>query len=48
MEDPTAEMDWDDEDYDETQENFMESIYERQQELKRECHDLIETDGEPI
>jgi len=48
MEDPTAEMDWDDEDYDETQENFMESIYERQQELKRECHDLVETDGEPI
>jgi len=48
MEDPTVDMDWEDEDYEETQMEFMDSLYERQQEMLRECHDLIETDGEPI
>ena len=48
MEDPTVDKDWDDEDYDEVQMEFMESLYDRQQELLSECHDLIDTDGEPI
>lgn len=48
MEDPTEDMDWDDEGYDEAQMEFMDSIYERQQEMLQECHDLINTDGEPI
>jgi hypothetical protein len=26
----------------------MDSIYERQQEMLRLCHDLVDTDGEPI
>lgn len=48
MEDPTIDMDWDDEDYDQTQMEFMESIAERQDELLAECHELVESDGEPI
>ena len=48
MEDPTIDMDWEDEGYDEVQMEFMESIYERQQEMLKECHDLVNTDGEPI
>jgi hypothetical protein len=48
MEDPIEDMDWDDEGYDEAQMEFMDSIYERQQEMLQECHDLINTDGEPI
>jgi len=48
MEDPTIDMDWEDEGYDEVQMEFMESIYERQQEMLKESHDLVNTDGEPI
>jgi len=48
MEDPTVDMDWDDEEYEQTQMDFMESLYERQREMVLYCHDLIETDGEPI
>ena len=48
MEDPTVDMDWDDEEYEQTQMDFMDSIYERQQEMLRLCHDLVNTDGEPI
>jgi len=48
MEDPTVDMDWDDEEYEDTQMEFMDSVYERQHELVLQCHDLIETDGEPI
>jgi len=48
MEDPTEDMDWDDEEYEQTQMDFMESLYERQREMVLYCHDLIETDGEPI
>jgi hypothetical protein len=48
MEDPTEDMDWDDEEYEQTQMDFMDSIYERQREMVLYCHDLIETDGEPI
>lgn len=48
MEDPTVDKDWEDEDYDDVQMEFMESLYERQQEMLLECHDLIDTDGEPI
>jgi len=28
--------------------DFMDSLYERQREMVLYCHDLIETDGEPI
>jgi len=48
MEDPTVDMDWDDEGYDDAQMEFMDSLYERQQEMLRLCHDLVNTDGEPI
>lgn len=48
MEDPTIDMDWDDDEYDTVQMEFMESIAERQDELLAECHRLVETDGEPI
>ena len=48
MEDPTVDMDWDDEEYEQTQMDFMDSLYERQQEMLRLCHDLVDTDGEPI
>lgn len=48
MEDPTVDMDWDDEEYEQTQMDFMDSIAERQDELLAECHELVETDGEPI
>lgn len=48
MEDPTVDKDWDDEDYDDVQMEFMESLYDRQLEMVRESHDLIDTDGEPI
>jgi hypothetical protein len=48
MEDPTEDMDWDDEEYEQTQMDFMDSLYERQRELVLYCHDLVETDGEPI
>ena len=48
MEDPTVDMDWEDEGYDDAQMEFMDSLYERQQEMLRLCHDLVNTDGEPI
>ena len=48
MEDPTIDMDWEDEEYDEVQMEFMDSIYERQQEMLKECHDLVNTDGVPL
>ena len=48
MEDPTVDKDWEDEDYDEVQMEFMESLYERQREMVLYCHDLVDTDGEPI
>jgi hypothetical protein len=48
MEDPTEDMDWDDEEYEQTQMDFMDSIYERQREMVLYCHDLVDTDGEPI
>ena len=48
MEDPTEDMDWEDEEYEQAQEDFMESIYERQREMMLSCHDLVVSDGEPI
>jgi len=48
IEDPTEDMDWDDENYDQTQMEFMESIAERQDELLARCHELVVSDGEPI
>jgi len=45
LEDPTFDKDWDDEDYDEVQMNFNESVYNRQQELLEECRRVIDLDG---
>ena len=49
MEDPTADMDWDDEEYEQTQMDFMDSIADRQRELVDLCHEFIDgNDGELI
>ena len=48
IENPLDNMDWDDEKYDETSEEFYESLYENQQSLLGLCHELVVTDGEPI
>lgn len=48
LENPTDEMDWDDEGFDEAQEQFMDELYEVQQALLNACHKYVETDGEPI
>ena len=48
MEDPTLEMEWDDEDYDQTQSDFVDSIYDRTQELLQNCRTYVLSDGEPV
>ena len=49
MEDPTVDMDWDDENYDQTQMEFMEEIAERQDEMLANCYEMIEEGlGEPV
>lgn len=49
MEDPTLEMDWDDEGYEDAQMEFMDSIYERQQEMLAYCKEMIDdNEGENI
>ena len=48
IENPLEDMDWDDENYDETSEEFYESLYDNQQSLLGLCHELVITDGEPI
>lgn len=49
MEDPTVDMDWDDEGYDDAQMEFMDSIGDRQDEMLQFCHQSIDdNDGEPI
>ena len=45
MEDPTVDMDWDHEDYDQTQMEFYESVAETQDNLLSQCMELVETDG---
>ena len=45
MEDPTVDMDWEDENYDEVQMDFMESVSETQDVLLSQCLELVETDG---
>lgn len=45
LEDPTVDKDWDDEDYDQVQMEFSESVYDKQQELLDKCRRLVETDG---
>ena len=45
MEDPTVDMDWDHEDYDQTQMEFYESVAETQDNLLSQCIELVETDG---
>ncbi len=48
IENPTDDMDWDDESYDEKLMEFYDEVYETKQELLKECHKLVLTDGEPI
>lgn len=48
MEDPTVDMDWDHEDYDQTQMEFYESVYDTQCRLLSNCMELIELDGIPF
>ena len=45
LEDPTVDKDWDDDDYDEVQMEFAESVYEKSQELLDKCRGLIDRDG---
>lgn len=45
LEDPTVDKDWDDEDYEEVQMNFNESVYNKQQELLDECRRVVDLDG---
>jgi hypothetical protein len=45
MEDPTVDMDWDHEDYDQTQMEFYESVAETQDNLLSQCMEMVETDG---
>ena len=48
MEDPTVDMDFDDENYDEVSQEFYESLYDTQLRLLGQCMEMIELDGEPI
>lgn len=48
IENPLEDMDWDDEKYDETSEEFYEGLYDNQQSLLKLCHELVISDGEPI
>ena len=41
MEDPTTDMDWEDEGYEDAQQEFMESVYETQQSLLNYAHDTV-------
>ena len=45
LEDPTADMDFDDEEYDETQMEFYETLAETQDNLLDKCLKLVESDG---
>ena len=45
MEDPTVDMDFDDEDYDEVQMEFYEGLYDTQVRLLSNCMEMIELDG---
>ena len=48
IDNPLDDMDWEDEDYDETQQEFYDEVYKAKQEFLKECHELVITDGEPI
>lgn len=45
---PLDDMDWDDENYEATSQEFYESLYDKQQAYLKQCHELVITDGEPI
>ena len=45
LEDPTVDMDFDDEDYDDTQMEFYETLAETQDNLLDKCLKLVESDG---
>ncbi|MEN8857655.1 MAG: hypothetical protein ABF260_06280 [Flavobacteriaceae bacterium] len=45
LEDPTVDMDWEDEDYDQTQMEFYETLAETQDKLLTECLRLVDSDG---
>ena len=49
MEDPTADMDWEDEDYDDTQMNFMEDVDDTMEHCMDYAHDTVWSgEGESI
>ena len=48
IDNPLDDMDWEDEDYDETQQGFYDEVYKAKQGFLKECHELVITDGEPI
>ena len=48
MEDPTVDMDWDDEEFDQTSMDFYEELAGTQERLLAMCLELVETDGELI
>ena len=48
VENPLVDMDFDDENYDDTSSEFYENLYENQQSLLKLCQELVLTDGEPI
>jgi hypothetical protein len=43
FENPTDDMDWDDEGYEDAQMEFMDSIYEFHEDSILECHNMIDT-----
>lgn len=42
LENPTDDMDWDDENYDQVQMDFMDSVYEKIEEMLRLCYEDID------
>lgn len=49
MENPTDDMDWDDEGYEDAQQEFMEEVADTQDRMLALCHEHIDgNDGEPI
>ena len=48
MDDPTVDIDWDDENYDEVSSEFYESVYDTHLRLLSNCKELIELDGIPF
>lgn len=48
MDDPTVDIDWKDENYEDIKMEFIDSIETTLDDLLALCHRLVETDGESI